>query len=220
MADDSALQPGHDNSPSQVDLLLNDAQSISLRKRRPHRRPDTSGSDPTPATAPAYPESPAALPTPSPQELSTAPRPRPRRPSRRPRKTSTSTKRSITFNIPVDQINQLRTFKTTSRLTSEQLLLRALAMLAPHATQAVADDLAESDPEAAQLAGTGGFTIDPQPHRGGALGQFGLRLLPDDIDRIDDLVQTSGAKDRGQLIYLALGEYLSAHVADQPPEDI
>lgn len=200
---------------SSVDAVLREAQGVSLspRRRRPHPQPATTEPTPRPAaqtrTAP-----PAELPSrPEPQADPAPARPA-RKPTRTPRRGSGKpAKKSITFTIPQDLHLQINAFKQETGRTSENLLLRALATLAPHAAQAVADDLAETDPEALQLAqtATGGFTVTPEPRRTGTRSQFGMRLSPDDIDRIDDLAESAGATDRGHLVTLALQAYLGRH---------
>lgn len=208
-SDPTPRDPDSPQPTSSLDAVLAEAHSVNLsrRRRKPHQGP-------TPAAQPVPQEPQTVTPTQA-SEPEPAPVKRPTHKTRRA--TPKPARKSITFNIPEDLHTQINAFKHDTGRTSENLLLRALAMLAPHARQAVSDDLAEADPEAVQLAAsqTGGFTITPDPRRTGARSQFGMRLGQDDIDRIDDLVESSGASDRGHLITLALRAYLQAHHSDE-----
>mgnify|MGYP001760850002 FL=1 len=160
----------------------------------PHRqRPKGS----IPRTAEQPPVSSPATHTPAPKKPQTATTTQPGR-----------QRINVTVYVVPALHEQLRSRSAATGVTVSDLVVHALAFVADHAGEAIADDLrVETGPG----MGAGLFDVTPSRPVGVAKTQLGVRMTRHNKDGLDQLTRTSGARDRSHLVSVAVRDYLDSN---------
>lgn len=168
-------------------------------RRRPQRVTTHSPEVPTQATADKDR-------TDSASERETEPAERRRAPARRANTPPAATVRPTTLSLPAGLIAEVRERARRERISQSELLLDALS-----ATQDELERLFKGEQERTRTASDGLFLRRPPRTRPGAtetLATLSLRLLGENLARIDDLVDRVGAPSRSAMCAAALRTYL------------
>ena len=194
MTDDPT--PSEQNNPTSDDMRLAEEWANSGRTvgALPHRqRPKGS----IPRTAEQPPVSSPATHTPAPKKPQTATTTQPGR-----------QRINVTVYVVPELHERLRSRSAATGVTVSDLVVHALAFVADHAGEAIADDLrVETGPG----MGAGLFDVTPSRPVGVAKTQLGVRMTRHNKDGLDQLTRTSGARDRSHLVSVAVRDYLDSN---------
>ena len=115
---------------------------------------------------------------------------------------------NVTVYVVPELHERLRSRSAATGVTVSDLVVHALAFVADHAGEAIADDLrVETGPG----MGAGLFDVTPSRPVGVAKTQLGVRMTRHNKDGLDQLTRTSGARDRSHLVSVAVRDYLDSN---------